>query len=343
MKPVTFKSQNGYVIIFAVFLILLLATLWLTSKQDQAITHFKHETVDKDFSEISNIKQRLLQFALLSDQYNPVNTIDATVPISPGYFPCPEDFGAAPDGVADSVGCLPAGTGQVKTGFLPSSDTNSNFYFGKTGRYYLYVDVNYMLPFTGEPDGIRWPLTPVENADSVLVSRYATEMTINGSGDYIAIIVDPGEDRVLEEVSIFNEAAVEIDFDDEADSYNFIYQQNVNINKATDPNVDKLIGISYQRDVLPLLARRICTEFYRYRATNDATSFPHLFVNYTDDPALSADENDEAEAAAIATRQDLIINNAGDDFWFFAGKDARIDGIRPDSWYQWADNLCPEN
>lgn len=302
MNKVFCNKNGGYSVILAVSVLAIIAALWLSTKQGDIVTYFKNKAIEQDFAELKAIKERLLEFAVLTPEMYfgaDLTLLSPSIandrPFGPGYFPCPdnvEDLNSA-DGVADWATCSTT-LGDVLMGKLPrvAANTNDAFYFGPQDSFFYYVDRRFVIP--NASDGIFSPLTPST------VDASTSPITLNGAGGYIALIIDPGSDNALNEVSI--------------SGTDFTYQVDNPNNPSSDPTVDKVIGIQFSTEWLPLMAKRVCIEQARYLgeagtgfSKTDSTSFQQDNTVLDDDP----------------------------NWYFFNG------GVSGESWYEWGVDRCP--
>ena len=299
--------QKGYAIILAVAVLGLIAVLWLTAKQGDVITAFKNKGIEQDLSELKAVKQRLLEFSVLAPEiYRGVTYPSPAITrsLGPGYFPCPLAW----------TNCSTGGDVKVVKGFVPATAASSSesFHITEANRYIYYIDKRFMMPsadYSG--DNIFYPLTPTAIADG-----NEPVMRLNGAGGYIALIIDPGSDGTLNEVTVPSPDVDDGLFDDTASgAYDFTFELDNAANAASDPTVDKIVGITYQQDWLPLMAKRVCQEMSRY--IGERTDV----VDSSDNSVLEDNQTD------LNTRSQ----------WFFDGNATG----NTDSWFNWGDGRCP--
>ncbi|BBP46729.1 hypothetical protein THMIRHAS_21020 [Thiosulfatimonas sediminis] len=304
-------------IILIIVVIAIIAVLWLSSKQGSIIGTFKNKAIEANFIELNQAKDRLLQFAALTPELYHGENLTATVkpPIGIGYFPCPDGVGGTtPDGLADWNNCSTGDASLLLSGYLPRVTANTNasetMAFAAQKKYLYYVDKRYVLPsldFTDDAataideDGLFAPLT---------VSKLEAEadgeagLTLNGSGGFIAFIVDPGSDNALNELTISGS--------------NFFYSIPNSSITSEDPTIDKLVAINYQQHWLPLMARRTCRE---------KSKFVMDYADYQDN------DGDGSVDPVYGPSTDTIDQWKLSQNWFYwGGADT--------SWYQWGVGVC---
>ncbi len=309
LRPQIENQQRGFIFLLTLVVIVIIATLWLSTKHHSLISIFKTNDIQADSYELESVKERLLEYAVLqpeiytTDDSNAYQT-SAQIP-APGYFPCPDLNG---DGLLttdssctnpflpgnstppqDQTGYVPDPTSADPLGFVPESIGSHHVYFAPAGRYYYFLDERFSAQ-NGEyvNDGLlRYapmnPLKFVGDVGSVSDNLDAFEpvLTLNGRHGYIALIIDPGADRSLDP----NNA--------DADRH-FVSRVS---DLSDDPNTDKIVGITLQ-DIDNAINRRLCVERFRYEgleyADEDgdgvpdevnsfmpiASDLPHWYNNY---------------------------------------------------------------
>ncbi|CAN8138787.1 putative Type 4 fimbrial biogenesis protein PilX N-terminal domain-containing protein [uncultured Thiomicrorhabdus sp.] len=268
--------------ILVVAVIAIVAALWISVKNDFIVTAFKNKAIEGDFIELKLAKDRLLQLSVLAPEIYPFDKDNA---IPPGVFPCPDTpassdvsrsevnvfssangYSGEEDGSSDPIWTCSTGTSDpiVLWGMLPQYIIdkdfdplitpildNVDFILGEAKKFFYFVDERYVVGNSGYPGMVNKLLTPdiLVNADEGLGM-----ITLNGVGGVIAIIADPGEDGVFNEFSV-------------NDYINFTYEVDNAATASSDPNIDKVVAISYQSEWLPLIARRVCREISKLTNT----------------------------------------------------------------------------
>lgn len=263
------KPQKGFVLILVIVVVVIIATLWLSMKQERLISLFKSDQIDYDLEDLKQVKQRLLQFAVLQPEVYITNTSgnvqgSAKVP-APGYLPCPDvDDGAGgpADGIADGSCTNPLLWASPDTsGFLPDSLTfgyvpelisSRHFYFAEKTRYFYFLDERFSYANPGYVnDNLKRfaPLNPIrlEGDPAAQTSNFEPRsfdpvLTLNGVTGYVALLVDAGQDGL--------DAA-----NKDGDRHFITHLDDL----REDPNADKIIGISYI-EWLAMVAHRVCAE-----------------------------------------------------------------------------------
>lgn len=353
------RKHKGIAVILVVVVIAIIAALWISSKHGTIIGNFKNKGIESEFIELKQAKDRLLQFALLTPELYHLQTLsgfDEPI-ISPGYLPCPDGVvdgsttdpdPLTTDGIADwgtcSTGADPAGSivgdaSMLLWGYLPRVASNTSagnlFAFGAERKFLYYVDRRFVLPSndyvddeslpaantTSEIDeaGRFAPLTP-----QTIAIDGSGSLTLNGATGIIAILVDPGSDNELNEVTRVDG--------------NFFYNIPNSSITSEDPTIDKLVVLTYEQNWLPFVARRVCRERAR---------FIRNYTGYIDNDNADAD-NDEATGidpiyqgySSNLNLDTVPVDGVIDvDDWKYAQNWFFWEG-NPNSWYEWS-SVCP--
>ena len=302
-KPV----EKGYMLLLTAFVLLIIVSLWISTQNNYLISVFKDEQLQENMQELEAVKAKLLQFAVLQPEIYQTDTTgsmqDETQIPAPGYFPCPDldgdgslnnaesscgnpfNPGLDPSIVSDddtSTGYVPnpsrvEGLGTCDgsstcVGFVPSSISTRNFYFGEAGKFYYFLDERFS---TQNPNYVNdnlkrfAPLTPTEFDPQDTDISNDPVLTLDGEAGYIAIIIDAGSDG--------------LDSSNKDGDYHFSSSGNSLQNADA---IDKAVGITYN-EWLSLMAHRVCAEKYRieglisgFSDINDPSSIRHWYNDY---------------------------------------------------------------
>lgn len=267
------KHQTGYAIILIVVVIAIIASLWLSSKNEKLVSYFKFYQIEQELNELKAIKGRLLEFVALTPElyateldgdFQPASKIPAI-----GYLPCPD---ADADGAADNTcgsswptgsaptsifGKLPQAVGPWNATVSPPISSRWMYFAERKDHYYYALDERFSL-WQGS-DGV--PLF-TDMLARISIWSFDTRfdssaippvLTINGTGSYVAVIIDPGSD------------GLDAGTQDPTDATNFIFNQNPSMGDSD--TADKVVGISYD-EWLSLVSNRVCGERRRYDGTD---------------------------------------------------------------------------
>lgn len=291
-KRLSNLSQKGLAITLVVVVIAIIAALWLSSKHGNIMGYFKNKEIAEDYSELIGAKNRVLEFMVNTPEIlygHDTDTIGFNQ-IGPGYLPCPDNVKgsdvAAPvvgsslvsiitaaDGSSSWGSCLTgAGVDESASSYVPvlwgllpreviDHSGNAMFLIGQGKRFFYFVDQRYVIP-NGEYSQINRNLNPATMSASAIGPG---AITLNGDANYVALIVDPGSDNQLNEFKVSSISAY---------AYQFSYDVGSIGEEASDPTIDKVIGIQYSEEWLALVGRRVCRERARLSAYNDASGNP---------------------------------------------------------------------
>lgn len=285
LKPQNENLQKGFIFLLTLVVIVLIALLWISTQHYSLISIFKTNDIQADASELELVKERLLEYAVLHPEIYTTDDSNAyqnseQIP-APGYFPCP-DLDGSGDLVDAETSCYnpfyPGATvppDEDSTGFVPDAGVvgyvpafigSHHVHFAEAGRYYYFLDERFAnqnphyvndgqlryapmnpLQFTGDiadlPEGPLDPAAP---------PPFEPVLTLNGKRGYIALIIDPGADGLLDTPN-------SQDTDGLVDRH-FVSRAS---DLSDDPNTDKIVGITLQ-DLDNAINRRLCVERFRY-------------------------------------------------------------------------------
>lgn len=132
-------KQHGFSVLLVIVVVSIIGLLWVSTQHQSIISMFKTKQIESDEYELNQVKNRLLEFAVLhSELYMKAkdetladgSLVDGVledelfkdssdIP-SPGYLPCPDFDG---DGVSDTPCGNPYDSGNPQTtGFVPAPD-----------------------------------------------------------------------------------------------------------------------------------------------------------------------------------------------------------------------------
>ncbi|MBO1926955.1 hypothetical protein J3998_05145 [Thiomicrorhabdus sp. 6S2-11] len=350
-------SQSGIAVILVVTVIAIVAALWISSKHGTIIGNFKSKEIESEFIELKQAKDRLMQFALLTPELYHLQSLsgfDEPI-IGPGYFPCPDGAvggsvtePVATDGIADwdtcSTGADPVGSivgdaNMLLWGYLPRIASNTSlgnlFAFGAERKLLYFVDRRFVLPSKDYGDNESLPAT---NATSVIdeTGRFAPltpqtiaiggsgSLTLNGATGIVAILVDPGSDNKLNEVTRVDG--------------NFFYSIPNSSITSEDPTIDKLVVLTYEQNWLPLVARRVCRERARF-TRNYAGYIDNDNADSDNDETTDIDPIYQGYSVDLSLDVDPVDGVINVDDWKYAQNWFFWEG-NPNSWYEWS-AVCP--
>lgn len=247
---------------------------------------FSHKQikVTQTLSELNSIKQQLLTYAVFQPEIFQSELISNTVtniPVadipSPGYFPCPDDDGDGSLTGGETQCGNPRVSGDDATGFdygfLPVSFKTRNFFLkGAAPKEFYYVVADRFVNSSGSYNNtsthryapLNSTLTPAQAPDSgappALPDNTPPWLQINGSGNYVVLIIAPGSPQTFPDGTTqdrtqvgtaqsligqyldvrFNSAGVKIDNGNAAGT-RFFYS-----GQQTNPTVnDVVVGITF--------------------------------------------------------------------------------------------------
>jgi hypothetical protein len=283
--------QQGFVLMLMVVGVVIVASLWLSTKHQGLISLFKDEQIEQDLVELKKVKQRLLAFAVLQPEIYLTDTggvmQDNTQVPAPGYFPCPDlDGSGSLDATETScgnpfisgtpgTGFVPdpnsavglgscTGGGSVCSGFVPERISTRNLYFAPAGRYYYVLDERFTFQNPNYVNNglLRYAplnMTGFDPADAD--AQNDPVLSLNGEGGYIALIIDAGTDGLA---SVNNDGDAhfvsQVDFMSDADT------------------ADKIVGIRYNEWAV-LVAHRVCAERGRFLGTDGSGDYADVGEN----------------------------------------------------------------
>ena len=272
--------QQGFIILLVIVVISIIAALWLSTKHYSLISIFKTNDIQADSYELELVKKRLLEYAVLHPEIYSTDdsgTYQSSAQIpAPGYFPCPDldgdgdvegaetscsnpftPGGTIPD--EDNTGFVPSGG---VLGFVPESISTHRVHFAEAGRYYYFLDERFSTQNSAADyinDSLQKyaPMNPTQFVGDVSAATdnldsFEPVLTINGRGGYRALIIDAGDDGL--------DTANNIDAADGLVDRHFVSRA---ADLSTDPNADKIVGITMQ-DLDNAINRRLCVERFRY-------------------------------------------------------------------------------
>jgi len=294
MKPC--HKQNGFVIMLFIVVVVIIASLWLSTKHQSLISIFKNEQIEQDLSELKLVKARLLEFAVLQPEIYMTDSSSGDMEGSdkippPGYFPCPDLNGDGSlnsteancgnpliSGVAGS-GYVPDPTSAVGlgscngtemcSGFVPANISTRNVFFAEAGRYFYFLDERFSAQNTnynnvGGTGPKRYaPLYP-DNlvgdpaSASNSLDPFDPILSLNGVGGYVALIIDAGDDG--------------LDAANKDGDANFVSGTP----DITDSDTaDQIIGITYN-EWIALVAHRVCVERRRLQGIDPSGDYTDI-------------------------------------------------------------------
>lgn len=275
------KSEYGFITLLMIVVISIIVTLWLSTQHQSIISIYKTKQIQTDFYELEQVKRRLLAYATMHPEYYQVGD---GVP-APGFFPCPDlpvagDVDGSPESSCSNPfkpgqAVLPyeAHTGFVpdsgSIGYVPESITSKHVYFAEKKRYFYFLDERFSYNNGAYPDS-EYRFAPmnllqfVGEVHSGLTSstdKFEPVLTLNGKTGYIALIIDAGDDELLD-------AENSVDAEGYVDRHFVSYATDL----SEDPNEDKIVGITFE-EWSNAVNRRACIERFRYGAIayEDAT------------------------------------------------------------------------
>lgn len=283
------NKQQGFVILLFIVVVVIIATLWLSTKHKTLVSYFKNSQITQDVSELNRVKQRLLQFAVLQPEIYKTSTTgvlqQANQIPSPGYFPCPDldadgvlstsessCFNPFVAGTAGSgyvpdhslaVGLGSCDGSQVCLGYVPSAISTRNIYFAEAGRFLYFLDERFanQNPNYVNDGQLRFaPLSPSQFDPEDSNPDNDPVLMLNGVKNYIALIVDPGEDG-LDQVNLdaVNTAA--------AQGSGYVNFVSGTADLTDSKTADQIVGVSYS-EWIALMAHRVCVEKKRFEGVD---------------------------------------------------------------------------
>lgn len=283
----TRKNQKGFVLLLVIVVVAIIAFLWLSTQHGSLISAFKNEQIDQDITELEDVKQRLLEFAVLQPEIFLTDTAgamqDNTQVPSPGYLPCPDldgngettgaesscgnPFVAGTPGTGyvpnptSSVGLGTCDGSQICTGYVPSYISTRDIYFGPAGRYFYFLDERFSTQNPNYVNGGLLRYAPL-NSDEFSVDDTDPDndpsLRLNGIPGYIALIIDPGYDG--------------LDAENKDGDNDFVSGTD---DLSQSENADKIVGITFDEWV-SLVARRVCAEVGRYTGTDTTGDYTNI-------------------------------------------------------------------
>jgi len=281
------RVQKGFTLLLTAVVLVLIASLWLSTQHEYLYSVFKNEQLEEDVAELEAVKAKLLQFAILQPEIYKTDTVgvmqDATQIPAPGYFPCPDlngdgslnaaesscgnpfDPGFLPDATSDddtSTGYVPdpdrnesLGTctgSSTCLGFVPSAITTRDFYFGEAGKFYYFLDERFsnQNPNYVNDNLKRFaPLNPTQfDPEDGEISNDPV-LTLDGVTGYVALIIDPGSDG--------------LDTANKDGDYHF---SSSGTSLQDSDETDRIVGITFN-EWMSLVVHRVCVEQKRIEGT----------------------------------------------------------------------------
>lgn len=295
--------QKGFALLLTAVVLVVIASLWLSTQHEYLFSVFKNEQLEENMDELEAVKTKLLQFAVLQPEIYKTDTSgdmqDATQIPSPGYFPCPDldgdgvllgtetscgnpwisgtgGTGYVPDPTS-AVGLGTCNGSSICVGFVPSAITTRNFYFGEAGKFYYvlderfsnqnpnYVNNNLKRYAPLYPDNLVGDPATASNS----LDPFEPILSLNGVGGYIALIIDPGTDGL----------------DSENNGADYIFSSS-GTSLQNSEQTDRIVGITYN-EWMSLVVHRVCVEQKRiegkivdYVDIDDPLPIKHWYNDY---------------------------------------------------------------
>ena len=134
-------KQSGFIVLMGMLMLVVGAAVWFGSAASLKSNQMKIQKDDKYKAQLHEVKQRMLQYAVL----HPEIYSDATAEPGPGYFPCPDEDG---DGIAEGscgspgtddqlfvYGMVPYKISSRNLTFLDSDINNRLFWYAVDARF----------------------------------------------------------------------------------------------------------------------------------------------------------------------------------------------------------------
>lgn len=296
-----YSNQQGISSMLLVAIIATVVFLWIGMKQTTLLSLFKNSQLEGRMASLEAAKQKLFEFAILQPEIYMTNSDSKLLPAGDvpaiGYFPCPdldgdgrllnfetmcgrqydshaanpEQTGFAPDPEL-SVGDENCDGSKACMGYLPSLFASRFFYFGEAKRFFYVLDERLAFQNPNYNSGSSQYFAPLSSASLIAQAQNQSVpigLTINGKEQFVAVLIDAGEDGLSPENS-------DGDRHFEANGQGVDYQ-----------NADLVLGVTF-KEWQDLMMRRVCVERDRWLGRNG-------FTNLSEDQSHWANDYDELD------------------------------------------------